>query len=272
VAAPAKDKVVFDEKFRVALMPDLNLYPKLESFFHVDYWEMTPHSKNLIKFLQANDDDDGIDDGCTCYIQALREVGTATIIAHYRYKEEPTVYDRECEVSILSDQVQYTTNVIEAPYVGYSLSTPQLYVTTNIGYQVFRNTFDDPEHLRATQVCAVIQNSFAAGMYLNGAGDFPIVMNQFDLSNLEYQLVDSNYHPIKLLSPMFVIMRVDPMIDPAQDITIFRGRLPKNQPTPQQRVQILVAAQERAQQESARQLVIDALAKVAMALLPQNPP
>jgi hypothetical protein len=112
-------------------------------------------------------------------------------------------------------------------------------------------------------------------MYLNGAGDFPIVMNQYDMGNLEFTLVDSNYYPIKLFSPMFVILKVEKTANPMEDIKVFQGKLPRDRPTPQQVQQMQIENQKKAQHEEHKQIVIDALAKVAEQLLPPtltNPP
>jgi hypothetical protein len=201
----------------------------------------------------------------------LRRTGKAKIRATWGPTEEE---ETTTEVFVMSDQVEYDTYYLEAPYVGYSLSTPQLYVTTNIGYQVFRNSFTQPRDLAGSQVCAVLQNSFSAGMYLNGAGDFPITTNQFDLGNMEFTLVDSNYHPLKLFSPMFVIMKIEPAADAAQDIKQFKGKLPKDAPTRQQLQQQQAENDKKAKDEQKKQIVIDALAQVAEKLLPptqQNP-
>jgi hypothetical protein len=109
-------------------------------------------------------------------------------------------------------------------------------------------------------------------MYLNGAGDFPIVMNQYDMSNLEFTLVDSNYHPIKLFSPMFVIMKVEKTPNPMEDIKVFQGKLPRDRSTRQQIQQMQIENQKtKAKNDQNKQIVVDALAKVAEQLLPQVP-
>jgi hypothetical protein len=130
-------------------------------------------------------------------------------------------------IEVISDQVPYTLNVIDAPQVGFSLSTPQLYLTTNIGYQVFKNSMLSPRILDSVQVAAVLQNTFSVGMYMSGGGDFPITMNDADSSNLTFTLCDANYHPIKLLSPMYVILKVDPTPNPSEDISQWNQFLPR---------------------------------------------
>jgi hypothetical protein len=112
-------------------------------------------------------------------------------------------------------------------------------------------------------------------MYLNGAGDFPMVVNQFSLSNVEFTLVDSNYHPVRLFSPMFVIMKVESTPDPAQDIKQFLAKLPKNAPTQAQLRQQQMQEEKQKQEEEKKQVVTNALAQVVTSLLPPtqtNPP
>jgi hypothetical protein len=76
-----------------------------------------------------------------------------------------------------------------------------------------------------------MQNTFSAGMYMAGGGDFPITMNDCDMSNLKFTLVDSNYHKIKIFNPLYMIIKVDPVKDPSEDISQWNGKLPINVPT-----------------------------------------
>jgi hypothetical protein len=229
---PAKKRVVFDEIFRVGAWSSVSY--KLDTGSRkivsaVVKWVMPEESRKYIKFVRTKEDGSGIDDEQTVLVQALHMVGDATIgVWVYRKTYETDQLYLECKVHIMSDQIEYDAQVIEAPYIGSSLSTPQLYVTTNIGYRVFKNSMEKRDKLDTVQVCAVLQNTFSAGMYMHGGGDFPILLNDCDMANLQFQLVDANYHPVKLLSPMYIIIKVEPQDDPAQDITPFKGRLPLN--------------------------------------------
>jgi hypothetical protein len=128
------------------------------------------------------------------------------------------------ELTVISDMATFTDHIIDAPYVGYSMSTPQLYLTTNIGYQCFKNSLENPNRLDSFQVAAVLQNTFAVGQYLSGGGDLPVTMNDCDLTNLEFVLRDANFHPVRLYSPMFVFLKVEPVADPTRDTSQFRIR------------------------------------------------
>jgi hypothetical protein len=141
----------------------------------------------------------------------------AQITVHTAKEETKTV-----EIEVISDMITYTSHVIDAPYVGCSMSTPQLYLTTNLGYQCFKNSLMEPRKLQSMQVAAVLQNTFAVGQFLQGSGDFPITTNDCDLTNLKFVLRDANFRPVRLYSPMYVFLKVEPVVDPARDTSQFR--------------------------------------------------
>jgi hypothetical protein len=104
-------------------------------------------------------------------------------------------------------------------------------------------------------------------------------MNQFDLSNLEFTLVDANYRAVRLLSPMFIIVKVEHAADPVQDISRWRGKLPKDAPTPKQRAaqiqqaQMAAAETERKEEAAKRQeIVVGALSRAVSQFLPPTQP
>jgi hypothetical protein len=225
VVRAAKSRIVFDEKIRVGLSCD-NEKQKPESVTVVR-WVLS--SDLFLRFTTPlTDDGNGNDDGRSCMIQALHEATTdAQIYAVYRTSDGSEDQTEPIKIEIISDQVEYTAEVIEAPVIGVSLSTPQLYLLTNIGYQMFKNSMLKPRQLDSVQVAAVLQNTFSAGLYMSGQGDFPIVMNDADSSNLTFSLCDANYHPIKLLSPMYLILKIDPAPNPVEDISQWNQMLPR---------------------------------------------
>jgi hypothetical protein len=267
---PAKSTVVFDEKLRVGLFKQGDQHMNISC-----YWDIPSTSRKFLKFTGAVDANGyGIDDGWSVTVQALHEAGTATIVCwvvngYTGGTKTWTEYSVQTTVNILSDQIQYDLNILEAPYVGSSMSTPQLYLLANNGYQVFKNDLANPQALEAVQVAAVFQNTFSPGMALSGGGELAVSMNDMDLGNVEYLLVDSNYHPIKLNSPMFITLKVDPVDDPARDISKWVGKLPKDAPTPQQKAQMEEEARKQQeaqllqkQQEEKKAQVAEVLSKV----------
>jgi hypothetical protein len=141
---------------------------------------------------------------------------------------DPTYLD--IRLTVITDQIQMEDWSIEAPYVGNSMSTSQLYLLSNCGNQWFNNDLNNTVDLDAVMVSAVIHNSFSVGLPITGSGDAPTMVTGCDLSHLEYRLVDSNYVPIKLQSPMFLTLKVDAAEDPAKDVSMWKGKLPRDAP------------------------------------------
>jgi hypothetical protein len=229
---PAKKRIVFDEKIRVGLRRPTS-EQSLEDLVSITWW--IPDHRFLKFSTPVHRDGTAFDDGRTVIVQALHHATTldekaevkAEIVIVTGEKGQKTTILLTAEIEIISDQVEYQAQVIEAPYIGVSLSTPQLYLTTNIGYQVFKNSMLTPKTLDSVQVAAVLQNTFSPGMYMSGQGDFPITMNDADSSNLTFTLCDANYHPIKLLSPMYVILKLEPTPNPVEDISQWNQFLPR---------------------------------------------
>jgi hypothetical protein len=254
---PAKSTIIFDEKVRLAVTEAFDQHTGWSIF----YWEIPTTSKRFLKFTQGlTPEGYGKDDGRSIIVQALRTATTeAEVIAKawkWHWKDEETKKEKVKDgdavnvvftLTILSDQIETQDWGVEAPYVGSSMSTNQLYLLTNCGNQLFKNSLDEPRRLDNFMVAAYMHNSFMAGGTLTGTGMQPITMSDCDLSKLEFRLVDCNYHPIKLTSPLYVTMKIEPAEDPAQDISMWKGKLPKNLPTPQEKAQM--EAQQQAQQE-----------------------
>jgi hypothetical protein len=187
----AKPRIVFDEKIRLAVSTT-NLEQRVDTVKSIQ-WSIV--DDRHLKFTTAVDQNHfGVDDGRSCMVQALHHATTeddrAHISALVTFNNESTK-TFQTNIEIITDQVEYKANVIEAPYIGASLSTPQLYLITNIGYQMFKNSMLTPRILDSVQVAAVLQNTFSAGMYMSGGGDFPITMNDADSSNLTFTLCDA---------------------------------------------------------------------------------
>jgi hypothetical protein len=251
----AKHTIVFGEKVRLAVTEAYDQHTQ----WSVYYWEIPSTSKRFLKFTQGLDPlGNGKDDGRSIIVQALNttteeaevmaKVWRYTWDAAHKVKTKAgDAYDVWFSLKIISDQVEATDWGVESPYVGCSMSTSQLYLLTNCGNQLFKNSLNDPRNLENCIVAAYMHNSFMAGGSITGSGFQPIILNDCDLGHIEFTLVDSNYKPIKLTSPMYVTLKIEPTEDPAQDISMWKGKLPKNAPTPEQKAQM--EAQQRAQQE-----------------------
>ena len=96
---------------------------------------------------------------------------------------------------------------VRANSVGFCLSTPILYLVSNVGMQSYRNA--NSEQISGSKIVMRLNNSFTAGfpIVVNNA-DFNTTILSNDLSCLEFTLVDAYLHEIKLLSPMFITIHV----------------------------------------------------------------
>ena len=101
---------------------------------------------------------------------------------------------------------------IKANSVGFSLSTPVLYLLSNVGTLSYRNV--NESELSGSKIVMRINNSFSANYPIvinNSEFDTTILSN--DLSCLELTLVDAYMKEIKLLSPMYLSINVKAIAD-----------------------------------------------------------
>lgn len=92
--------------------------------------------------------------------------------------------------------------------VGMCLSTPILYLVSNVGSLAFRNT--DNNDLQSCIIVMRIVNTFVNGMPIIASnGEFSQTITSTDITGSSYILVDSNLHEIDLLNPMYITIRVD---------------------------------------------------------------
>ena len=113
------------------------------------------------------------------------------------------------EISTIKSSKYYS---IAIKSVGYTNSTPVMYLLSNIGEQCFRTI--DQNLVSGMRVVMKINNSFSYGSpIIHPNGDFEVQLPSSDLSSLEFVLVDAYMHEVKLLSPMFLTIHVTPISD-----------------------------------------------------------
>ena len=96
--------------------------------------------------------------------------------------------------------------------VGYYLSTPVLYLIANVGEQCYRTT--QGGKVRSNRVMMKINNSFSSGCaMICSNSEFETMVNSGMLSNLEFTLVDAYMREVKLLTPMYLTIHVDAVVD-----------------------------------------------------------
>lgn len=103
---------------------------------------------------------------------------------------------------------------IKANSVGYCLSTPKLYLTSNVGIQSYRNDIIRHINMTGSKIVMRLNNSFNPGdPIITNNADFSTTILSNDLSNLEFTLVDGFLKEIKLLSPMYLSIHVSGIKD-----------------------------------------------------------
>ena len=118
---------------------------------------------------------------------------------------------------IQTDQKQEI--VIES--VGFTLSTPVLYLLSNLGAKTFKNKLDDSSKscLSTLKTAMRINNSFSANYpIVSGNSDFETIIKSNDLSNVTFFLVDANLNELTLLSPLYLTIHVKAIPDEDHDI------------------------------------------------------
>ena len=95
---------------------------------------------------------------------------------------------------------------IRAESVGFSLSTPILYLTSNVAAQSYRNL--NERDCVGSKIVMRLNNSFSYGMpiFVSNA-DFETRMLSNDLASMEFRLVDANMQEIQLLSPLYLCIQ-----------------------------------------------------------------
>ena len=90
--------------------------------------------------------------------------------------------------------------------VGYTLSTPILYLLCNAGAEWYQAT---EEGCTSGRIVMRLNNSYSANYPIIATnGEFTSVISSIDMTALEFKLVDANMHDIKLLTPMNIALHV----------------------------------------------------------------
>ena len=100
--------------------------------------------------------------------------------------------------------------------VGFTLSTPVLYLLSNVGAKTFKNKLDeaDKSYMATLRTAMRINNSFSANFpIVSGNCDFKTIIKSNDLSNVMFWLVDANLKELTLLSPIYLTIHVFPIPD-----------------------------------------------------------
>lgn len=98
---------------------------------------------------------------------------------------------------------------IQAKAVGYLLSTPMLYLISNLGDSHFNNTSNSIDRIQASSICMKILNSFTSTMPIISTNtEFSRIVMTTDLTKFELRLVDANMMDVELLNPMYISITI----------------------------------------------------------------
>ena len=104
-----------------------------------------------------------------------------------------------------------TVYTLRFPDVGMFLSTPVLYLASNLGSNSYKNMQKSTTSMR---ILMRITNSFFAKQPIVATnGDYTTTVRSSDLSDVRFILMDANYHVIKLLSPMYLTVEIEAIPD-----------------------------------------------------------
>ena len=110
------------------------------------------------------------------------------------------------EVLPLNSEYTGGTFSILAQSVGNYLSTPVLYLVSNVGKSSFRNLH---ENISISRIILRINNSFSANYpIIVTNADFEVDIPSCDLGNVQLTLVDSNMREVHLLNPIYITISV----------------------------------------------------------------
>lgn len=94
--------------------------------------------------------------------------------------------------------------------VGMYLSTPILYLVSNIGDASFRNNSDDVINIQSCNTLLRINNSFSPNIPIIAGGDWTVaIVPSGYVSGCCLQLVDANMKPVDLLNPMYITLTLE---------------------------------------------------------------
>jgi len=120
------------------------------------------------------------------------------------------------------DEINITTLGYVIGTVGFMLSTPVLYLTSNIGQKCYKNV-QQSSGIQSMKIVMRINNSFSANYPINaGNAEFSVQVSTNDLTSVEFILVDANMVEIELLSPMYLSVSIR-KIDNDKSLEALRG-------------------------------------------------
>ena len=179
-----------------------------DDFSEISASSMTEYMNHLMS-LYPNDDGDVFDffcDHCSrIYITSNRD-----------FELQDVSYNMRLLLGLTNVQLPIESTGSNGSYkmifpdVGMFLSTPVLYLASNLG----SNSYRTGKVTTSMRILMRINNSFFAKQpIIATSGDYTTVVKCSDLSDARFTLIDANYHEIKLLSPMYLTVQIEAIPD-----------------------------------------------------------
>lgn len=112
-------------------------------------------------------------------------------------------------IPIKSEYIAEGNYSITSESVGYYLSTPILYLVSNIGKQSYRTGNRSEFDMAGSKILMRINNSYSANYpIVANNGDFSTEVVSNDLSDARFVLVDANMHELNLLCPIYISINI----------------------------------------------------------------
>ena len=134
----------------------------------------------------------------------INEYSFKIVSCSYRLKEILGLYDQKLPLEAIesTDEEENVIYSLQCLSVGNYLLTAILYLVASIGDKVFIN---DDNGRTNRKILMRINNSYSANFpIIANNADFSVYALSNDFSDITFELVDGNFQPIKLLSPMYL--------------------------------------------------------------------
>lgn len=180
-----------------------------EDFSDVNVASLTEYLNSIIRITSPDTDISVYYDSCSrIYFASMNDI---TI--------NDCSYNLKLMLGLVNVELPLTTTgmlnlhkIVLCPDVGLYLSTPVLYLSCNLGSNSYKNT--NNKNFTSMRVLMRLTNSFFAKQPINHAnGDYTTTVRCSDLSDVHFTLIDANYHEVKLLSPMYLTIQIEPIPD-----------------------------------------------------------
>jgi hypothetical protein len=171
----ADPTLIFGETATVSLIPDRIHNPDgdtASNYCHDIVWHMP--NQDFVKFVGTrivfsvtNQRWEAEDYGHSIPLQAVSNAGSVVLswwfTSNSAYDANNGKKTLTMTINVINDLVAVSYYTVEAPSVGNPLSTPQLYLESNCGNQIYFNPVGNPNTTMNIQVSATLQNCFSPG-------------------------------------------------------------------------------------------------------------